>query len=396
MLRENTAPSSERRHVSIHFIDLSLLQRYSHVMNEKESSSLEKKNEEEDDDDDDQRRAAATMGGRRGGEDDDENNVSLAAAELVRRLAFASSRRETPTTTTPRMMMDDDDNARTMMMFGKVNVISRGETDVREILLLKHQHRRGEEEGEEGEKQKNNIDRRIKKPSVVCIAYSMEDTCQPCRMFAPKLEQMARDYETLDVMFLKCDVNASVENRRLDGNVGVFPRVELLDGQTGRKLKVDDDEAWDIRGANETKVREVLERRAYNVAKFDGLQRRVFDALRRCKSKCEGNEERFATLVKTVTAYASNAIEKQDPKYRRIRTSGKAFTERVKIVENGEECLRAFGFEKTRRRGDEDGGQDDEEAYEFSNVVFDEFHENNQFTKRELRRVIQLLKALTG
>ena len=47
-------------------------------------------------------------------------------------------------------------------------------------------------------------------------------------------------------------------------------------------------------------------------------------------------------------------------------------------------------------RGDEDGGQDDEEAYEFSNVVFDEFHENNQFTKRELRRVIQLLKALTG
>ena len=340
-------------------------------MNEKESSSLEKKNEEDDD-------------------DDDENNVSLAAAELVRRLAFASSRRETPPTTTPRMMMDDDDNARTMMMFGKVNVISRGETDVREILLLKHQHRRGEE------KQKNNIDRRIKKPSVVCIAYSMEDTCQPCRMFAPKLEQMARDYETLDVMFLKCDVNASVENRRLDGNVGVFPRVELLDGQTGRKLKVDDDEAWDIRGANETKVREVLERRAYNVAKFDGLQRRVFDALRRCKSKCEGNEERFATLVKTVTAYASNAIEKQDPKYRRIRTSGKAFTERVKIVENGEECLRAFGFEKTRRRGDEDGGQDDEEAYEFSNVVFDEFHENNQFTKRELRRVIQLLKALTG
>ena len=360
-------------------------------MNEKESSSssssLEKKNEEEDDDDD---------------EKDENNNVSLAAAELVRRLAFASSRRETPlpttTTTTPRMMMDDDDNARTMMMFGKVNVISRGETDVREILLLKHQHRRGEEEeGEEGEeKQENNIDRRIKKPSVVCIAYSMEDTCQPCRMFAPKLEQMARDYETLDVMFLKCDVNASVENRRLDGNVGVFPRVELLDGQTGRKLKVDDDEAWDIRGANETKVREVLERRAYNVAKFDGLQRRVFDALRRCKSKCEGNEERFATLVKTVTAYASNAIEKQDPKYRRIRTSGKAFTERVKIVENGEECLRAFGFEKTRRRGDEDGGQDDEEAYEFSNVVFDEFHENNQFTKRELRRVIQLLKALTG
>ena len=70
---------------------------------------------------------------------------------------------------------------------------------------------------------------------------------------------------------------------------------------------------------DETKVREVLERRD-NVAKFDGLQRRVFDALRRCKSKCEGNEERFATLVKTVTAYASNAIEKQDPKYRRIRT----------------------------------------------------------------------------
>ena len=67
----------------------------------------------------------------------------------------------------------------------------------------------------------------------------------------------------------------------------------------------------------------------------------------------------------------------------------------MKIVENGEECRPTFGSRR-RRRGDEDGGQDDEEAYEFSNVVFDEFHENNQFTKRELRRVIQLLKALTG
>ena len=300
-------------------------------------------------------RAAATMG----------EEVSLAATELVRRLAFASK------SSTNRM----DDDAKNK--FGKVHVISRGETDVREMLKS-----RG------GEKHPS------RPISVVCIAYSM-DNCQPCTNFSPKLEQMAREYENLHVMFLKCNVSTSVENRRLDGGVGVFPRVELLDGQTGRKLRVDD-EAWDIRGANETKVREVLERCAYNVTKFDGLQRRVFDALRRCKSKCEGNEERFATLVKTVTAYASNAIEKQDPKYRRIRTSGKAFTERVKIVENGEECLRAFGFEKTRRRGDEDGGQDDEEAYEFSNVVFDEFHENNQFTKRELRRVIQLLKALTG
>ena len=162
-------------------------------------------------------------------------------------------------------------------------------------------------------------------------------------------------------MFLKCDVNASVENRRLDGNVGVFPRVELLDGQTGRKLKVDDDEAWDIERRERDESTEVLERRAcITSAKFDGLQRRVFDALRRCKSKCEGNEERFATLVKTVTAYASNAIEKQDPKYRRIRTSGKAFTERVKIVESGgvfasvwvrEDATPRRRGRRTRRRG---------------------------------------------
>ena len=342
---------------------------------EEESAQNPRTTEEEEEE---ESRAAARMGGGGGGDDDDD--VSLAAAELVRRLAFAS-RRETTT----RMMDDDDENARknNEMKFGKVHVISRGETDVREMLKSR---------GGGGEKHHPPPSVRIS--SVVCIAYSM-DNCQPCTIFSPKLEQMAREYANLHVMFLKCNVSASVENRRLDGGVGVFPRVELLDGQTGRKLRVDD-EAWDIRGANETKVREVLERCAYNVTKFDGLQRRVFDALRRCKSKCEGNEERFATLVKTVTTYASNAIEKQDPKYRRIRTSGKAFTERVKIVENGEECLRAFGFEKTRRRGDEDGGQDDEEAYEFSNVVFDEFHENNQFTKRELRRVIQLLKALTG
>ena len=230
------------------------------------------------------------MGGGGGGGDDD---VSLAAAELVRRLAFTASRE---TTTTTRMDDDDDENAqkKNEMKFGKVHVISRGETDVREMLKSR---------GGGGEKHHPPS---IRISSVVCIAYSM-DNCQPCTIFSPKLEQMAREYANLHVMFLKCNVSASVENRRLDGGVGVFPRVELLDGQTGRKLRMDD-EAWDIRGANETKVREVLERRAYNVAKFDGLQRRVFDALRRCKSKCEGNEERFATLVKTVSAYASNAI----------------------------------------------------------------------------------------
>ena len=61
------------------------------------------------------------------------------------------------------------------------------------------------------------------------------------------------------------------------------------------------------------------------------------------------------TLVKTVTAYASNAIEKEDAKYRRIKTSGKAFTERVKSVgDEGEKCLRAFGFEKKKDDDDDE------------------------------------------
>ena len=98
------------------------------------------------------------------------------------------------------------------------------------------------------------------------------------------------------------------------------------------------------------------------------------------------------TLVKTVTAYASNAIEKEDAKYRRIKTSGKAFTERVKSVgDEGEKCLRAFGFEKKK-----DDDDDEEEVYEISPVVFDEFDENNKFGKREMRRVIKMLRALTG
>jgi hypothetical protein len=142
------------------------------------------------------------------------------------------------------------------------------------------------------------------------------------------------------------------------------------------------------------------------VEKFDRLKRDAFEALSEAKAKIfygedddddeqeqqqEEEQQRFVTLVKTVTAYASNAIEKEDAKYRRIKTSGKAFTERVKSVgDEGEKCLRAFGFEKKK------GDDDDEEVYEISPVVFDEFDENNKFGKREMRRVIKMLRALTG
>ena len=157
-------------------------------------------------------------------------------------------------------------------------------------------------------------------------------------------------------------------------------------------------------------MREGLETHAYNVEKFDRLKRDAFEALSEAKAKAKifedddddgGDEQqqqqqqqqqRFVTLVKTVTAYASNAIEKEDAKYRRIKTSGKAFTERVKSVgDEGEKCLRAFGFEKKK-----DDDEDEEEVYEISPVVFDEFDENNKFGKREMRRVIKMLRALTG
>ena len=148
------------------------------------------------------------------------------------------------------------------------------------------------------------------------------------------------------------------------------------------------------------KLREVLEQRAYNVEKFDRLKDAAFAALSEAKAKLVANEDervneerRFATLVKTVTAYASNAIEKEDAKYKRINVNGKAFTERVKSCgEEGEKCLRAFGFEKKKIKEDES----EEAYYEISPLVFDEFHENNPFTKREMRRVIDMLRALTG
>ena len=297
-----------------------------------------------------------------------DEEVSLAAAELLR-LALLANKDALKTTTR-------------IVFPGKVHELTRGGEEFREIL---HQKK----------KNKNNY-------SLIVLVYSMEN-CQPCRVFAPKIEQMAREYgESLSVAFVKCLINASDANRRLASEAGVngFPCSQIFDGATGRKVITED-----IKGANEVKLREVLEQRAYNVEKFDRLKDAAFAALSEAKAKLVANEDerdneerRFATLVKTVTAYASNAIEKEDAKYKRINVNGKAFTERVKSCgEEGEKCLRAFGFEKKKIKEDEESGDESEEAYyEISPLVFDEFHENNPFTKREMRRVIDMLRALTG
>ena len=239
--------------------------------------------------------------------------------------------------------------------------------------------------------------------SVIVLVFSMNN-CQPCVQFAPKLDRLAKEYKDLHVGFVKCNIHESDMNRRLANEAGVFgfPCAQMYDGHTGQKVQL---EGGDVKGANEAKLREGLETHAYNVEKFERLKRDAFEALSEAKAKIfcgedddeqeqeqEQQQQRFVTLVKTVTAYASNAIEKEDAKYRRIKTSGKAFTERVKSVgDEGEKCLRAFGFEKKK-----DDDDDEEEVYEISPVVFDEFDENNKFGKREMRRVIKMLRALTG
>ena len=308
--------------------------------------------------------------------DDDsaEDEVSLAAAELLR-LALLANRDALKTTTTTT----------TVLPAGKVHALTRGGEEFREILYRK---------------KKNNNNNNNQCYSLIVLVYSMEN-CQPCRVFAPKIEQMAREYgESLSVAFVKCLVNASDANRRLASEAGVagFPCAQIFDGATGRKVISED-----IKGANDVKLREVLEQRAYNVEKFDRLKDAAFAALSEAKAKLVANEDerheerRFATLVKTVTAYASNAIEKEDAKYKRINVNGKAFTERVRSCgEEGEKCLRAFGFEKKKIKEEESGDESEEAYYEISPLVFDEFHENNPFTKREMRRVIDMLRALTG
>ena len=309
------------------------------------------------------------------GEEENEKNersadeVSLAAAELLR-LALLANKDALKTTTTTT----------TRGFPGKVHALTRGGEEFREILHQK--------------KNKNNY-------SLIVLVYSMEN-CQPCRVFAPKIEQMAREYgESVSVAFVKCLINESDANRRLASEAGVtgFPCSQIFDGATGRKVISED-----IKGANDVKLREVLEQRSYNVEKFDRLKDAAFAALSEAKAKLVANEDerdreerRFATLVKTVTAYASNAIEKEDAKYKRINVNGKAFTERVKSCgEEGEKCLRAFGFEKKKIKEEESGDEGEEAYYEISPLVFDEFHENNPFTKREMRRVIDMLRALTG
>ena len=312
----------------------------------------------------------------------DEDDASLACAELLRLALLSKDLSNTLNTTTTNQ---------TRLSDGEVKQLQRGGEEFREILMSTT-------------KNNNNNTCRC---SVIVLVFSMEN-CQFCAQFTPKIDRLAREYKDLHVGFVKCNIHESEANRRLANEAGVFgfPCAQMYDGHTGQKVQI---EGGDVKGANEAKLREGLETHAYNVEKFDRLKRDAFEALSEAKAKAKifedddddgGDEQqqqqqqqqqRFVTLVKTVTAYASNAIEEEDAKYRRIKTSGKAFTERVKSVgDEGEKCLRAFGFEK--KKDDDDG----EEVYEISPVVFDEFDENNKFGKREMRRVIKMLRALTG
>jgi len=330
------------------------------------SGDINKEEEEEEEEEENNEK------NEKNNDDSEKNEASLAAAELLR-LALLANRRDALKTRTTSLVFPEP---------GKVHALTRGGEEFREILY-----------------RKNNNNNQCY--SLIVLVYSMEN-CQPCRVFAPKIEHMARECgESLSVAFVVCLVNASDANRRLASEAGVagFPRAQIFDGATGRKAISED-----IKGANDVKLREVLEERAYNVEKFDRLKDAAFAALSEAKAKLVANEvanedeeRRFATLVKTVIAYASNAIEKEDAKYKRINVNGKAFTERVKSCgEEGEKCLRAFGFEKKKIKEEESGDESEEAYYEISPLVFDEFHENNPFTKREMRRVIDMLRALTG
>ena len=304
----------------------------------------------------------------------DDDDASLACAELLRLALLSKDLTALSKATTTTRLSED----------GEVKQLQRGGEEFREILMSTT-------------KNNNNNTCRC---SVIVLVFSMEN-CQFCAQFTPKIDRLAREYKDLHVGFVKCNIHESEANRRLANEAGVFgfPCAQMYDGHTGQKVQL---EGGDVKGANEAKLREGLETHAYNVEKFERLKRDAFEALSEAKAKIfcgedddeqeqEQQQQRFVTLVKTVTAYASNAIEKEDAKYRRIKTSGKAFTERVKSVgDEGEKCLRAFGFEK--KKDDDDG----EEVYEISPVVFDEFDENNKFGKREMRRVIKMLRALTG
>ena len=313
----------------------------------------------------------------------DDDDASLACAELLRLALLSKDLTALSKATTTTRLSED----------GEVKQLQRGGEEFREILMRTT-------------KNTNNNNAGGIRCSVIVLVFSMNN-CQPCVQFAPKLDRLAKEYKDLHVGFVKCNIHESDMNRRLANEAGVFgfPCAQMYDGHTGQKVQL---EGGDVKGANEAKLREGLETHAYNVEKFDRLKRDAFEALSEAKAKIfeddddDGGDEqqqqqqqqqqRFVTLVKTVTAYASNAIEKEDAKYRRIKTSGKAFTERVKSVgDEGEKCLRAFGFEKKKDDDDEE-----EEVYEISPVVFDEFDENNKFGKREMRRVIKMLRALTG
>ncbi|XP_037076726.1 UBX domain-containing protein 6-like [Pollicipes pollicipes] len=61
---------------------------------------------------------------------------------------------------------------------------------------------------------------------------------------------------------------------------------------------------------------------------------------------CNPNKEKVQTCVQTLSTYVDNIMQQPaEPKFRRIRQSNRAYTERVAAVEGGAEFLAAAGFQ---------------------------------------------------
>lgn len=96
------------------------------------------------------------------------------------------------------------------------------------------------------------------------------------------------------------------------------------------------------------------------------------------------NTESRKIAIETIRKYLQNIMENQnDPKFRKIRMSNKAFQERVLSVKGGREFLEAVGFEE---REEENGGASDK---------FLVMNEENAHNDARLLQALELLDGAT-
>jgi thiol-disulfide isomerase/thioredoxin len=254
-------------------------------------------------------------------------------------------------------------DTRPAIVFGKARDVQRGAEELKDIFRQL----------------------RKQKCSLIVVAFSMND-CLPCERMKGVVERIAKEWKSMRVAFLRVNINASAENRDLarEAAVKAFPTAQFFEGQTSRKCSVSE-----CRGCDEKKISETIEMFAYDYEKLETLKERAFRSLEDAKKRCGEDKTAFVTLVKTVIAYTSNAIEKNEVKYKRILLNNKAFKERVACY-GGEKCLLEFGFEKISDAGEVD---DDSARLEIKSKVFEE-DDNDCPNKREIRIVLKMLKEL--